>query len=174
MDKILLHFYVYFISILVVCHLHPNIHQHLWKLLELNPTTMLDVLYFHIYACIGGIKFAFNSRQHPTSPLFPTSHLSPTPNRPPRLSGQLWLMLGERRWPWGGERCLPARLIHCQCTWEWWIRYREGQGRLDRSDGNSGLRLGGSAACTHESSGSIAEEVGGSVSAMDLPCRYER
>ncbi len=45
MDEILLHFYMYFVSTLVIYYLHPNIDQHLWKLLELNSTTMLDVLY---------------------------------------------------------------------------------------------------------------------------------
>jgi hypothetical protein len=48
---------------LIVCHLHPNIHQHSWKLLEINPTAMLYVLFFQIYAGIDGVNLAFNSRQ---------------------------------------------------------------------------------------------------------------
>lgn len=32
-----------FLSILAKIHLHANKHQHLWNLLELSPSTMLDV-----------------------------------------------------------------------------------------------------------------------------------
>jgi hypothetical protein len=46
MGEILLQFYVYFVSTLVVCHRYTNIYQHSWKLFELNPTTILDVSYF--------------------------------------------------------------------------------------------------------------------------------
>jgi hypothetical protein len=33
-------------------------------MLELNPTTMLNVLFMMFYAGIGSIELAFNSRQH--------------------------------------------------------------------------------------------------------------
>ena len=56
--------YVSFVSTLVVRHLHPNIHQYSWKLLEINPTTTLDVLLLWFYAGIDGVNFVFNSRQH--------------------------------------------------------------------------------------------------------------
>ena len=63
MSLILLLFHVYFLSTLVVCHLHPNIYQHSWKLLEIYPTTMLDVLYFQFYAGIDGENLVLNSCQ---------------------------------------------------------------------------------------------------------------
>lgn len=61
MSLILLLLYVYFFSTLVVCHQRPNIHQLSWNLLEINPTTMLDVLHFHINEGIDGVNLVFNS-----------------------------------------------------------------------------------------------------------------
>jgi hypothetical protein len=54
---------LHFISTLVGCILHTNIHQHSWKWLEINPTTMLDVLLLWSYAGIDGENFVLNSRQ---------------------------------------------------------------------------------------------------------------
>jgi hypothetical protein len=56
-------FYVYFVSTLIICHLQSNIHQHSWKLLELNPTFILDVLNFQIYEGIDDVNLVFNSHQ---------------------------------------------------------------------------------------------------------------
>ncbi len=55
--------YVSFVSTLVVRHLHPNIHQHSWNWLEINPTTTLDVLLLWFYAGIDGVILALNSHQ---------------------------------------------------------------------------------------------------------------
>lgn len=46
----------YSLSTLVVYHLHTDIHQHLWKMLEISPTTMLDVLIFQFHAGVDGLK----------------------------------------------------------------------------------------------------------------------
>ncbi len=61
--NVILPSFIYIISTLVVCHMYPNIHKHSWNLLERNPTTMLDVLYFQIYADIDDVNLVFNSRQ---------------------------------------------------------------------------------------------------------------
>ncbi len=53
MNVILPLLYVYFFSTLMVENL----------LLEINPTTMLDVLYFQIYAGIDCVNLVFNSHQ---------------------------------------------------------------------------------------------------------------
>ena len=48
----------------VVDYLHTNIHQHSWKWLEINPTTMLDALLLWFYTDIDGVNLVFNSCQH--------------------------------------------------------------------------------------------------------------
>lgn len=63
MNEILLHFSLKFLPTLAVYYHHPNIHQHSWNILELSPTTMLDILLSMFYAGIGGMKLVFNSRQ---------------------------------------------------------------------------------------------------------------
>ena len=67
--------YVSLVSTLIICHLHLNIHQHSWELLEINHTTILHVLFFQIYARIDGINFAFNSHRQLCYPPFKPIYL---------------------------------------------------------------------------------------------------
>ncbi len=46
----------YLLSTLVVCRLHTDIHQHFWKMLEISPTIMLNVLIFQFYVGVDGLK----------------------------------------------------------------------------------------------------------------------
>ena len=55
--------YAHSLPTFVVDHLHTNIHQQSWKLLEINPTTMLDVSHLWFYAGIDGVILVLNSHQ---------------------------------------------------------------------------------------------------------------
>jgi hypothetical protein len=52
-----------FLSILAKIHLHANKHQHLWNLLELSPSTMLEFLLGCFYAGLLMVKVVLEDRQ---------------------------------------------------------------------------------------------------------------
>ena len=51
-------------------YLQSTIHQHLWNLLIITPTTTVGVHSLSVYAGVDGVYFALNSRQQP-SPRYP-------------------------------------------------------------------------------------------------------